>query len=199
MAELILGVIAEDDNDCKVIGVLIRRIFEAGGNKSGAWRLEKREGKGCSKLKRKTERWLSDLAKMGCTAVIVVHDLDRNPANGDLNDADVLARELAAIPVPHGLTRLVCIPVEEIEAWFFSSEEVLKRACGKPQKAHPSPHLVVKPKETLIRMSRGANKKPRYSENENPRLAEVLELTECKRKCPAFAALYNFVDALAPA
>jgi hypothetical protein len=199
MAELMLGVLAEDDNDCKVIHVLIRRIFEARGIKSGAWRLEKREGKGCSKLKRKTERWLVDLAKVGCTAAVVVHDLDRNPDNGNLNDEAVLARELAAIPVPPGLHRLVCIPVEEIEAWFFSSETVLERACGKPQKAHPSPHLIAKPKETLIRMSRDASKKPRYSENANHKLAEVLELMECKKKCPAFAAIYNFVDALAPA
>ena len=29
MAELMLGVLAEDDNDCEVIRVLIRRIFEA--------------------------------------------------------------------------------------------------------------------------------------------------------------------------
>jgi len=137
MAELMLGVLAEDDNDCEVIRVLIRRIFEARGVKSGAWSLQKRAGKGCSKLKRKSERWLVELAGTGCTAAVIVHDLDRNPLNGSLNDEAVLARELAAIPVPRGLVRIVCIPVEEIEAWFFSSEKVLERACGKPQKAHP--------------------------------------------------------------
>jgi hypothetical protein len=135
---------------------------------------------------------------VGCTAAVVVHDLDRTD-NGNLNDEAALARELAAIPVPPGLHRLGCIPVEEIEAWFFSSKTALERACGKPQRAHPSPHLIPKPKETLIRMSRDASKKPRYSENENHKLAEVLELMECKEKCRAFAALYNFVDALAPA
>jgi hypothetical protein len=199
MAELMLGVLAEDDNDCEVIRVLIRRIFEARGVRSGAWRLQKRAGKGCSKLKRKTARWLVELAEAGCTAAIIIDDLDRNPLNGSLNDEAALARELAAIPVPHGLPRLVCIPVEEVEAWFFSSEQALERACGKPQKALASPHLVAKPKETLIRMSRGANKKPRYSENENHKLAEVLDLTECKKRCRAFAELYNFASELAPA
>lgn len=199
MADLMIGVLAEDDNDCEVIRVLIRRIFEARGVKSGAWSLQKRAGKGCSKLKRKSARWLVELAGTGCTAAVIVHDLDRNPDNGSLNDEAVLARELAAIPVPRGLARLVCIPVEEIEAWFFSSEKVLERACGKPQKASPSPHSIPKPKETLIRMSRGANKKPRYSENENHRLAEVLELSECKKKCRAFSELYDFVNKLAPA
>ena len=48
-------------------------------------------------------------------------------------------------------------------------------------------------------MSRGADKRPRYSENDNHKLAEVLDVAECRRKCPAFAALCTFVLALAPA
>ena len=110
MAELTLGVIAEDDNDCEVIRVLVRRIFEARGVRPGTWRLERRCDQGCSRLKRKAERWLVDLALRGCTAAVVVHDLDRNPHNGDLNDEAALRRELAAIPVPAGLRRMVCIP-----------------------------------------------------------------------------------------
>jgi uncharacterized protein DUF4276 len=198
MAELTLGVLAEDDNDCEVIKVLIRRIFEARGVKPGAWRLKKGHDKGCANLRRKTERWLVDLAREGCTAAVVLHDLDRNPLNGSLNDEAVLQHRLEAIPVPRGFERLICIPVEEIEAWFFSSERALEKACGKPQKAHQSPHLIAKPKETLSKLSRDASKKPRYSENENHKLAEVLELAECRKKCAAFAGLYSFVEALAP-
>jgi hypothetical protein len=193
MAEIEFGVLAEDDNDCQVIRVLVRRIFEARGVRPGSWRLHPRAGKGCAKLRRNTGRWLVELAADGCTAAIVVHDLDRNPLNGSLNDATALARELAAIPVPRQLQRLICIPVEEIEAWFFSSEKALERACGKPQKAHPSPHLIARPKEKLIDMSRGVNKKPRYSENENPKLAEEIDLVECTKRCPAFGALHAFV------
>lgn len=198
MTKLILGVLAESGNDCEVIDVLIRRIFESHGIKRGMWRVEARKGEGCSNLKRKARRWFIELAEVGCAAVVLVHDLDRNPANGSLNDEAMLTRELAAIPVPHGLHRLVCIPVEEIEAWFFSSEEVLEKVCGRPRKAVASPHSIARPKETLIRMSRGESKKPRYSENENGKLAEFLELTKCKNKCPAFAELYNFLGALAP-
>lgn len=199
MAELMLGVLAEDDNDCEVIRVLVRRIFEARGVKPGAWRLHKRAAKGCAKLRQRTERWLVELAETGCTAAVVVHDLDRDPFNGNLNNEVRLTRELTETRVPHGLQRHICIPVEEIEAWFFSSEKALERACGRPQKAHASPHLIARPKETLSRMSRGANKRPRYSENDNHKLAEVLDVAECRKKCPAFAALYTFVLALAPA
>ncbi len=197
MAEIEFGVLAEDDNDCKVIRVVVRRIFEKCGVDQGRWRLHARAGKGCAKLRRKTAGWLVELADKGCTAAIIVHDLDRNPFNGSLNDEAVLERELSAIPVPRGLKRLICIPVEEIEAWFFSSEKALERACGKPQKAHLSPHLIVRPKERLIEMSRGTNKKPRYSENDNSKLAEDLDLAECTRRCPAFGALHAFLLRLA--
>jgi hypothetical protein len=193
MAELQLGVLAESDSDCEVIRVVVRRIFEAKSDKPGSWRVHKRAGKGCAKLRQRAGRWLVELAESGCTAAVVVHDLDRNPANGSLNDVALLERELAAIPVPRKLKRLICIPIEEIEAWFFASEKALEKACGKPHKPHASPHLIARPKERLIDLSRGFNKRPRYSENDNPKLAEELDLAECTRRCPAFGALHEFV------
>jgi hypothetical protein len=132
MTDLELGVLAEDQNDCDVIDVLCRRILLGGGIGPNAWRLRRRAGKGCAKLRRKAAGWLAELAQQGCRAAIIVHDLDRNPLNGSLNELAVLERELNVIPVPHGLIRHICIPVEEIEAWFFSSERVLERVCGKP-------------------------------------------------------------------
>jgi len=137
--------------------------------------------------------WLVELAKQGCHAAILVHDLDRNPLNNSLNELAVLERELNAIPVPRGLIRHICVPVEEIEAWFFSSEKVLARVCGKPQRAHPSPHRIARPKEKLIDLSRGANRRPRYSQNDNSKLAEDLDLAECAKRCPAFDVLNRFV------
>jgi hypothetical protein len=193
MADLELGVLAEDRNDCDVIRVLCRRILEERGIGPGSWRLHPRAGKGCSKLRRNAERWLVELANRGCHAAIILHDLDRNPLNGELNDVVALERALSAISVPRKLTRLICIPAEEIEAWFFSSEKVLSRACGKPQKPHPSPHQIRRPKEKLIALSRDANKRPRYSENDNPKLAEDLDLVECARRCIAFDGLKRFV------
>ncbi len=198
MADIALGVLAEDDNDCKTIRVLVRRIFEERGIAPGAWKLHPRAAQGCAKLRHKTEPWLAELAERGCTAAILLHDLDRNPLNGDLNDEPSLRRDLSAIPVPKGLQRLVCIPVEEIEAWFFASENILTKLGGKGQKAHPSPHLIARPKEKLIALSRGENRRPRYSQNDNFKLAEELDLIECAKRCPAFGALRNFVLALAP-
>jgi hypothetical protein len=193
MTDLELGVLAEDQNDCDVIDVLCRRILLGGGIGPNAWRLRRRAGKGCAKLRRKAAGWLAELAQQGCRAAIIVHDLDRNPLNGSLNELAVLERELNVIPVPHGLIRHICIPVEEIEAWFFSSERVLERVCGKTHRAHPSPDRIARPKEKLIDLSRGANRKPRYSQNDNSKLAEDLDLAECAKRCPAFEVLNRFV------
>jgi Domain of unknown function (DUF4276) len=197
MADLRLGVLAEHKNDCAVIEVLVRRILKERGVEHGAWRLEKRSGQGCATLERKAGRWFAELADSGCAAAILLHDLDRDPCNGTLNDEGSLAKRLEQIPAPPGLRKLICIPVEEIEAWFFSSVAVLRKIGGLRQKAHTSPHRVRQPKETLLRMSRALHTKARYSENDNHKYAEDLDLKECSRLCPAFSRLRAFVEGLA--
>lgn len=62
----------------------------------------------------------------------------------------------------------------------------------------PSPHRIRRPKEKLIELSRGANKKPRHSENDNYKLAEELELEECARRCPEFDSFAKFLRGLTP-
>ena len=189
MADLHVGILAEDDNDCEVIDVLIRRLLIAGGARAGGWKVHHRSGHGCSKLRRKAEPWMRDLAARGCTGLILVHDRDRD-------EEERLRQQLCSIPVPQGARRLICIPVEEIEAWFFASRETLRLHIDPEARDHPSPHLIPSPKEKLIAMSRGANRKPRYSPNDNAKLAESLELDVCAHRCPAFRELRRFVEAL---
>jgi hypothetical protein len=196
MADLHLGVLAEDGNDCDVIHVLVRRLCEARGMSGRALHVHNRAHGGSGNLRRNAERWFAEVAAAGCSAAILVHDLDRDPVSGQLKDEAGLARELAAKRVPRGLRRLVCIPVEEIEAWFFSTESILRKLGGEKARAHPSPHLIADPKKKLTDLSRGANRRPRYSPNDNPRLAEDLDLAECARRCPAFRALAAFVHTL---
>lgn len=196
MTKIDFAVLAEDQNDCEVIRVLCRRILAARGIADNAWRLHARAGQGCANLRRKIKPWLAELAEKGCCAAIIVHDLDRNPLNGNLNNLTELQSRLAAAPVPRGLSRHICIPVEEIEAWFFSCERVLEKVCEKPRKAESSPARIKRPKETLINLSRGANKRPRYSQNQNAELAKELNLAECAKRCPEFDALTKFVQGL---
>lgn len=193
MAERLIGVIAESESDCKTITTLIRRLAEQNGRTRNALGFRRRAANGCSRLRHRAERWMAELADEGCTAAVLVHDLDRNPLSGALNDEAERRRELSALRCPRILRQLICIPVEEIEAWFFASPTVMMQIAGAQGKAHASPHLIAQPKERLKRLSMDARRRPRYSPNDNPRLVEELELDECARRCPAFRDLREFV------
>jgi hypothetical protein len=190
MNSIKIGVLAEDDTDCEAIAVLARRIAaEADGIRLA---IRSYPAKGSAKLRNKAELKMISMAEDGCSAAVIVHDLDRT--NGALNDERALRAELSRVVVPRGLSRLICIPVEELEAWFWSDQRVIQEVGRNKGKDSVSPHLIRKPKEELIDLSRRAhNGKARYSTNQNPRLAELLNLDICAERCPAFRDLRQFV------
>lgn len=181
------GILAEDETDADALAILVRRL--AGGTQIG---IKKQSFGGCARLRLKAAPTLGRMQQEGCTAAILVHDLDRNPENGALNDERELRRALESLDVPSGLARLICIPVEELEAWFWSDAGVLS-LVGPGARAHPSPHLIQRPKEKLIALSRGAGGKARYGTFQNRLLAEKLDLAVCAARCPAFRQLGDFV------
>jgi Domain of unknown function (DUF4276) len=185
------GLLAEDATDCDAVAVLVRRI--AREVTSAQIGIDKHSTGGCAELRKKAGAKMQQMAGEGCAAAIVVHDLDLNPSNRELNDEAVLRRRLEAIEVPPALARLICIPVEELEAWFWSDLAVVQIVGRGKGKDHPSPHLIRQPKEQLQRLSKAANGKPRYSTNNNEALAEKLDLAICARRCPSFRALQDFV------
>jgi hypothetical protein len=191
MSGIRIGVLAEDATDCNAVGVLIRRI--AGEVRGPPVGINKYSGKGCHRLRKGAEPKMKLMADEGCVAAVLVHDLDRDPNNGELNDEAALRAKLEAIELPANLARLICIPVEELEAWFWSDPAVIEEVGRGKGKAHPSPHLIKSPKEELIRLSIGANKRPRYSTNDNDKLAAKLDLGICAQRCASFRLLMEFV------
>jgi len=193
-SRLRVGILAEDRTDADTIGVLVRRIAADAGAPSGALGLKARFGGGCAQLRSKARVWMEQLVAVDeCSALILVHDLDRNPSNGQLRDEAELRHLLTQIPAPASVPPHICIPIEELEAWFFACERVLSEIRRNPTPAHPSPHTIARPKERLLELSKGSNRKPRHSTNDNPRYAGLLELHACARRCPAFRALSGFV------
>ncbi len=184
------GVISEDQTDGDVIRVVIHRL--AGEEVP----VKVRGQKGCSKIKAKAARIIADLvAKNDVSDIIVVHDLDRNPAPNQLNDEAQLRQLLLDCCQTRcaEIRRLICIPVEELEAWFWSDEAVVKTVGRGYGNAHPTPHRIASPKEALQRLSRGVNAKPRYTTQDNPDLASKLNLEVCAKRCPSFRSLIDFV------
>lgn len=189
-----IGILAEDLTDCKTIEVLVDRLLSASGLHVSFFRRGK---DGCAHLKRKAKAWMAELTEKGCSALILVHDLDRNPSNHTLNDEAELRSRLSQLPVPRGVALHICIPVEELEAWFWSCPTALDQvAPGHGQASvSRSPHLLKQPKEALIRLSakqRGG--KARYTTQQNPELAQRLDLDLCASRCPSFRDLRSFLQ-----
>jgi hypothetical protein len=161
----VIAIIAEDDTDCNAIRKILHRLL--GTNvRTKTW-----ASKGCSTLRRKLPAKLKAMSGEGCNAFVILHDLDRNPQNNSLNDEAKLRRtlETAASQVKN-IHKHICIPIEELEAWFWSDPEVVKYIGRGKGEAKANPHLVAQPKEQLIRLSIGDNRKPRYSTNMNAEL-----------------------------
>ena len=191
-SSLRLGILAEDETDCQTIAVLARRLL---GERTG---VSRRCSRGCANLPRKAGTWMKQLAEDGCAAIILVHDLDRNAENQQLNDEAQLRERLERLPTPLDTIRHICIPIEELEAWFWSDPGVLDRiAPGIGQgRARNAPDTIQRPKEKLWHLSASAHRNSRYTTQLNPELARILDLDLCARRCPAFSYLRQFLLSL---
>ena len=191
MSNIKIALIAEDDTDCNAIRKIVHRVLGEDVT------TKKWASKGCSTLKKKLTAKIKLLSNEGCSIFIIVHDLDRNPQNDSLNNETELRSELEELSSKiESLKKHICIPIEELEAWFWSDPEVIKYLGGQKGKAHPNPHEIKSPKEKLIELSVGKNRKPRYSTNMNVELAARLNLALCYDRCPSFENLLNFLRSL---
>lgn len=185
-----VGVMGEDRTDTDTLTVLVRRIVPGVGVDARAPAVGKA---GCAALRKRAPDFARELVAHGCSALVLVHDLDRDGNNGELKDEEELRRALARlIPAELG-PRLICIPVEEMEAWFWACQTALDRVGKGFARASASPHLVKQPKEALVRLSARAHRKPVYSTNMNRAMAEVLDLDSCTARCPSFRGLREFL------
>ena len=186
-----IALIAEDETDCAAVRKIVHRVL---GTEVAT---KKWASNGCSTLKKKLTAKLKVLSSEGCNIFIVVHDLDRNPQNASLNNEVVLRSKLEALSSEiKSLNKHICIPIEELEAWFWADPEIIKYLGGEKGNAHPNPHAIKSPKEKLIELSRDASRKPRYSTNDNDKLATMLNLDLCSKRCSSFRDLVKFLRSL---
>jgi len=191
MSNLRIALIAEDNTDCEAVREIVHRVL---GEKT---QTKKWASNGCHHLRRKLSAKMMALSNEGCNAFIIVHDLDRNPANGSLNDEAKLRTNLEkSIANFSKIEKHICIPIEELEAWFWSDPNVVKSVGGQKAKAHSNPESISKPKEKLFELSEGKNRKSRYSTNANTGLAKMLDLDLCSQRCPSFKKLLDFLKQL---
>jgi hypothetical protein len=197
MSKLRIALIAEDNTDCEALLCIVRRVLNNPRISTKKWCPVKG---GCSALRRKLDKVISTLYGLECNAFIVVHDLDLNPENGTHNNEAELRKQLEE-KVTASEVKLsachICIPIEELEAWFWSDPKIIEYIGKGRGRASANPHLVVKPKEKLIRLSTNNQKgKASYNTNRNAELAEMLDLDLCAQRCESFRDLRTFLESL---
>jgi hypothetical protein len=182
-----IGIIAEDDCDVACIRIFIHRIKS--NERIG---VKKFVGKGCGKIKRKANAWTNQLKTKGCKKLILVHDLDRNNLNelkNKINEA------ISPCPIKD---YCICIPIEEMEAWFLSDTEAIQKSLNLPKKPsiRGNPENILSPKEKLGELVQRVSKNEKIYLNtkHNELIAKELSLNTVKDRCPSFKELYDFVE-----
>lgn len=180
-----IGIIAEDNSDFDTIKVIINKLTKK--NLS----YKKNIGYGCGKLKRKCKEYVNELYKRNCDLVLLFHDLDRNNYE-ELHN--FLSNEMKDCDTDK---KFICIPVEELEAWFLSDVGALKTTfkIKKDFKIKGNPETIASPKEFLQNLIyKQSNKKFIFNNvKHNSKIAENIDLSLLKKSCQSYSLLEDFI------
>lgn len=181
-----IGIIVEDNSDFLAIKELIKRI-----SKKDNLTFKKFVGNGCGRIKSKCLAWSENLHRRGCNMLLLIHDLDRKTLN-DLNSE--LKKELDDSPITN---KLICIPVEELEAWLLSDPKTLKDIfkLKRLPKIGNKPELISSPKEKLGEFIYAcSDKKVRFLHTKhNQVIASKIPIELIDKKCPSFKPFNKFI------
>jgi len=178
-----IGIIAEDESDYISIRVLIQRIVN---NENIV--MKKFVGKGCGKIKRKCNAWANQFKEKGCSVLLLIHDLDSN------NIDDLRAKLNQALSPSPIEKHLICIPIQELEAWFLSDPDAIKKGMNlkKMPNVKGNPEYINSPKEHLERVIdiASSGEKIYIHTKHNEKIAKLISFHKAK-KCKSFTLFYD--------
>jgi hypothetical protein len=178
-----IGIIAEDKSDVEVIDTLLRKMT------TKPFKVLDFVGNGCGKIVGKCHAWAQNLRRRGCSALIVVHDLDKK-------NVATLSRDLATALAPCPIVKfVVVIPVREIEAGLLADETAINTAIAAKSalKRVANPETDPDPKRTLRRLiARASDRQTVYSNTvHNVKIARHASIPKLRR-CGSFEPFYKF-------
>ena len=180
-----IGIIAEDNSDFEAVKVLIARIIDRDN-----FSFKRRVGNGCGRVKQNALKYAKNLNNRGCDMLILIHDLDKN------NLAELLKKLQNKIKDAPFDKKFVCIPIEELEAWFLSDPVSIKTTFNlkRQPKFSGLPETVNSPKEVLAdQISKCSDKQINFLPINNKIIAANVNLDLIKEKCPSFDLLHTFL------
>lgn len=184
-----IGLIVEGKSDSDVVRAIMQKIV-----------LPKRfkilpiHAGGCGKIKSKCRGWAENLRSRGCSALILVQDLDNK---SPLSLSKELEDSLKPSPLsPHA----IIIPAQMIEAWLLSDGVALQNIFDLPTAPETlNPESIFDPKAKLrdiVFISSG--KRRRYINTiHNARIASALNIQKLQA-CPSFRPFEQFIQGLFP-
>ena len=181
-----IGLIVEDNSDFDSFKILIQRIT----NKDNI-KFRKAISNGCGKLRRKAYSYAVNLHQRGCNMIIIVHDLDRN-------DYKLLKTELEEkISNSPANYNFICIPIEEVEAWFLSDLESIKKTFDLERipKIKGLPETIQSPKEEIEHLVKVNSRHTKLYLNtkHNSILSQNVSLDLLYTKCKSFQELNDYL------
>jgi Domain of unknown function (DUF4276) len=181
-----IGIIAEDISDVLSLHVMINRL-----KNSKSIGVKKHVGKGCGRIARKCHDWAVDLKTRGCQSLIIVHDRDTK-------QVDSLYKSLVASVSPCPFNNyVICIPVQELEAWLLADPNAIKIALKlrKAPKVKGNPEHINSPKEHLeLLVRRVSNGEKVYIHTEHNQCISQHLNFQAVKKCTSFIPFLNFVN-----
>lgn len=181
-----IGLIVEDNSDFEAFRILIQRIIQKDNIK-----FRKAVSNGCGKLRRKAASYAVNLYQKGCNMIVIVHDLDRNNYNELKED---LEAKISGSPAKFNF---ICIPIEEIEAWFLSDPKSIRVTFNleKVPKIKGQPETIASPKEYIEQIVKiHSNKTKLYlNTKHNSQLSENVSIELINEKCNSFKELNDYL------
>jgi Domain of unknown function (DUF4276) len=189
-AEITFAILAEDASDAEALKHLIRRHLN-----DESLRVKEKGYDGCGALRRKGARDIKAWLAQGVQRFVICHDADSNPPH------KVREKVLRDVVGPSNAKKELCcvvIPVQEIEAWLIADEAAINEVIPSFRfSGHSNPESIDSPKEWLVKQSKGANGKPRYSPKTfNAAVAQHVQFDLVARKCASFRAFLSCLDSI---
>ena len=177
-----IGVIAEETNDIEVLYEYTLKLVA-----ENSFSFNRFVGHGCGALRRKCRAWADNLAKRGCSHIVVIHDSDGGDEKKIRMD---LERKLKGVS---GLS-VVLIPVEEVEAWLLADPEAIKTVfkMRKTPRVSLHPERIHDPKEYLRDLVAKGSKSHYINTIHNKKIAAQQRLDSLDR-CPSFSHYPKFL------
>ncbi len=181
-----LCIFGEDESDTRSLKHIVRNLCT-----NPSLPIKTKYFGSCGDMLNRGHRLMKLYHSEGCSAFVISYDSDGNNIKERYDDAHSKIIKASGLNVPY----VLLIPNEEIEAWILADNVAIKSVIKTWEPVEIlHPETVKDPKEHLERITKGGNKKPRYSHAlHNPIVAQYLDLEIVYNKCPSFRPLKTFL------